>query len=276
VDLPSGGYIIIQPTEALTVIDVNSGSFTRSSTARETVLWTNCEAATEIARQLRLRNLAGVIIVDFIDMDTRRDQLQVIEHFNKALRSDKARPQISQLSELGLVELTRKRQGQNIYELFGRPCPQCAGLGHLVHLPDDSDDIDGESLERMGESRLSHRNSRKSSQPEEYRDGLGENTGAEDLGFGLEGMADGHPLDLMHHPSYQEKGGVNGRSRKKEGWKVGQGRLFLLDLKGFLKRVICFLPMKNCRFLTFERRNQSGLAYLVGKLSHPPRLSHWK
>src|SRR6478672_5030017 len=75
VDLPSGGYIIIEPTEALTVVDVNSGSFTRSATARETVLWTNCEAATEIARQLRLRNIAGVIIVDFIDMESRRDQL---------------------------------------------------------------------------------------------------------------------------------------------------------------------------------------------------------
>lgn len=138
VDLPSGGYIIIQPTEALTVIDVNSGSFTRSATARETVLWTNCEAATEIARQLRLRNIAGVIIVDFIDMDSRRDQLQVLEHFNQVLRADKSRPQIAQLSELGLVELTRKRQGQNIYELFGSTCPTCNGLGHLVHLPGES------------------------------------------------------------------------------------------------------------------------------------------
>jgi ribonuclease E len=135
VDLPSGGYIIIEPTEALTVIDVNSGSFTRSATSRETVLWTNCEAATEIARQMRLRNIAGVIVVDFIDMDSRRDQLQVLEHFNKALRSDKARPQIAQLSELGLVELTRKRQGQSLYEIFGRPCPTCEGLGLLAHLP---------------------------------------------------------------------------------------------------------------------------------------------
>ncbi|WP_338038829.1 Rne/Rng family ribonuclease [Neosynechococcus sphagnicola] len=135
VDLPSGGYIIIETTEALTVVDVNSGSFTRSATARETVLWTNFEAATEIARQLRLRNVAGVIIVDFIDMDTRRDQLQLLEHFNKALKTDKSRPQIAQLTELGLVELTRKRQGQNIYELFGRTCPACNGLGHLVHLP---------------------------------------------------------------------------------------------------------------------------------------------
>ncbi|MEZ2240599.1 Rne/Rng family ribonuclease [Microcoleus sp.] len=139
VDLPSGGYVIIEPTEALTVIDVNSGSFTRSATARETVLWTNCEAATEIARQLRLRNIAGVIIVDFIDMESRRDQLQVLEHFNKALRADKARPQIAQLSELGLVELTRKRQGQNIYELFGHSCPTCNGLGHLVQLPGEEE-----------------------------------------------------------------------------------------------------------------------------------------
>lgn len=139
VDLPSGGYIIIQPTEALTVIDVNSGSFTRSATARETVLWTNCEAATEIARQLRLRNIAGVIIVDFIDMDSRRDQLQLLEHFNQVLRADKARPQISQLSELGLVELTRKRQGQNIYELFGSSCPTCNGLGLMVRLPGENE-----------------------------------------------------------------------------------------------------------------------------------------
>ncbi|BAD78852.1 ribonuclease E [Synechococcus elongatus PCC 6301] len=135
VDLPSGGYVIIEKTEALTVVDVNSGSFTRSATARETVLWTNCEAAAEIARQLRLRNIAGVIIVDFIDMDSRRDQLQVLEHFTRALRHDKSRPQISQLSELGLVELTRKRQGQNIYELFSTPCTTCGGLGHVAHLP---------------------------------------------------------------------------------------------------------------------------------------------
>ncbi len=135
VDLPSGGYVIIEPTEALTVIDVNSGSFTRSANARETVLWTNVEAAIEIARQLKLRNIGGVIIIDFIDMDSRRDQLQLLEHFTTATRDDSARPQIAQLTELGLVELTRKRQGQNIYELFGRACPSCAGLGHVAVLP---------------------------------------------------------------------------------------------------------------------------------------------
>ncbi len=135
VDLPSGGYVIIEPTEALTVIDVNSGSFTRSANARETVLWTNCEAAVEIARQLKLRNIGGVVIVDFIDMDSRRDQLQLLEHFTEAVRNDSARPQIAQLTELGLVELTRKRQGQNLYELFGRACPSCGGLGHVAVLP---------------------------------------------------------------------------------------------------------------------------------------------
>lgn len=145
VDLPKGGYIVIEPTEALTVIDVNSGSFTRSATSRETVLWTNYEAATEIARQLRLRNIGGVIVVDFIDMESRKDQLQVLEHFSKALKSDKARPQIIHLSDLGLVELTRKRQGQNIYELFGRPCPTCGGLGHLVQLPGQVQPMDVES-----------------------------------------------------------------------------------------------------------------------------------
>ena len=135
VELPSGGYIIIQPTEALTVIDVNSGSFTRSANARETVLWTNCEAAIEIARQLKLRNIGGVIIIDFIDMDSRRDQLQLLEHFTSAIKNDSARPQIAQLTELGLVELTRKRQGQNIYELFGKTCPNCSGEGHVTLLP---------------------------------------------------------------------------------------------------------------------------------------------
>jgi ribonuclease E len=135
VDLPSGGYVIIEPTEALTVIDVNSGSFTRSANARETVLWTNCEAAVEIARQLKLRNIGGVVVIDFIDMESRRDQLQVLEHFTQAVRDDAARPQIAQLTELGLVELTRKRQGQNIYELFGRACPSCGGLGHVAVLP---------------------------------------------------------------------------------------------------------------------------------------------
>lgn len=201
VDLPSGGYVIIEPTEALTVIDVNSGSFTRSATARETVLWTNCEAATEIARQLRLRNIAGVIIVDFIDMDSRRDKLQVLEHFNKALRSDKARPQISQLSELGLVELTRKRQGQNIYELFGRACPTCGGLGHLVHLPGDVPaEVGPEAPKAISASAAG------ASLPVTLRDTQPE---------GLEPHQDLQELELINHPSYQDRLGKGGSRRRR-------------------------------------------------------------
>ncbi|MEH1967067.1 MULTISPECIES: Rne/Rng family ribonuclease [unclassified Nostoc] len=202
VDLPSGGYIIIEPTEALTVIDVNSGSFTRSATARETVLWTNCEAATEIARQLRLRNIAGVIVVDFIDMESRRDQLQVLEHFNKALKADKARPQIAQLTELGLVELTRKRQGQNIYELFGETCPTCGGLGHTVRLPGEIENrlpIPAETPERERFVSLPHREPRQPSaripEPRETYDGFGE---------AFEGDSELSNLNLINHPSYQE------------------------------------------------------------------------
>jgi ribonuclease E len=212
VDLPSGGYVIIEPTEALTVVDVNSGSFTRSATARETVLWTNCEAATEIARQLRLRNLAGVIIVDFIDMESRKDQLQVLEHFNKALKADKARPQIAQLSELGLVELTRKRQGQNIYELFGRPCPTCSGLGHLVHLPGEPDRdavIPRNGAERaMGET-LRLTESRDYTEPAaDY------NLEPTDNEFAN--------LNILNHPSYQELG-ENNKNRRTRRRLIGRG-----------------------------------------------------
>ncbi len=210
VDLPSGGYIIIEPTEALTVIDVNSGSFTRSATARETVLWTNSEAATEIARQLRLRNIAGVIIVDFIDMDSRRDQLQVLEQFNKSLRSDKARPQIAQLSELGLVELTRKRQGQNIYELFGRTCTTCSGLGHLVHLPGEHERLPQENVEPAKEY----------APPESRTPQLRENWDAPADDLDLDPSQDLQELDLINHPSYQERGGVNPRRRRRR--RIGE------------------------------------------------------
>nr|QCI04174.1 ribonuclease E [Anotrichium furcellatum] len=119
VKLLYGGYIIIQNYEALTVIDVNSGSFNKSQSSKATILRTNLYAATEIAHQLKMRNINGVIIIDFIDMHSYRDQLQLLEHFNKSLKLDNARPQIVQLSELGLVELTRRRRGQSLQEIFG-------------------------------------------------------------------------------------------------------------------------------------------------------------
>ncbi|OCR00384.1 ribonuclease E [Oscillatoriales cyanobacterium USR001] len=256
VDLPSGGYIIIQPTEALTVIDVNSGSFTRSATARETVLWTNCEAATEIARQLRLRNIAGVIIVDFIDMESRRDQLQVLEHFNKALRADKARPQIAQLSELGLVELTRKRQGQNIYELFGHTCPSCGGLGHLVKLPGEEElapavreaptpresaaigrsfprPAFGEILPTVAEIPERRGLTAAPSRPVfgEATAQFREERGVEPARAAWEAQNealdyDGNnssSLDLMNHPSYQDLG--NGARRRRSRQRLGENNL---------------------------------------------------
>ena len=200
VDLPSGGYIIIEPTEALTVVDVNSGSFTRSATARETVLWTNCEAAVEIARQLRLRNVAGVIVVDFIDMESRRDQMQVLEHFGKALQADKARPQISQLSELGLVELTRKRQGQNIYELFGCPCTVCGGLGHLAQLP-------GEEPVEVQQSAVA---SRVVPMPSIR-------VARQERSESLEPESNLKSLDLINHPDYNDKGNGRNRRRRRRG-----------------------------------------------------------
>nr|YP_010865351.1 ribonuclease E [Campylaephora boydenii]WGT74056.1 ribonuclease E [Campylaephora boydenii] len=120
VQLISGGYIIIERSEALTVIDVNSGSFNKTDNSKEATLRTNFYAAIEITQQLKIRNINGVIIVDFIDMHSQRDQLQLLEHFSKLLKNDNARPQIVQLSELGLVELTRRRRGQSLSEVFGR------------------------------------------------------------------------------------------------------------------------------------------------------------
>ena len=129
--LPSGGYLFIQTTEALSVVDVNSGKFVSSATQDETILKTNIEAAHEIARQLRLRNIGGMIIIDFIDMLNRNDKLAVMEEFELALESDKAKPQIGQLSDLGLVELTRHRQGQSLSEVFTKKCPHCQGTGMI-------------------------------------------------------------------------------------------------------------------------------------------------
>jgi Rne/Rng family ribonuclease len=134
VELPSGGHLVIQPTEALTVIDVNSGRFTSSRTQAETVRRTNLEASAEIPRQLRLRNIGGMVIVDFIDMESRKDQQQVLEVFQRHLEEDRAKPQVGQLSDLGLVELTRRRQGQSLRELFTTHCPTCSGLGCIPQL----------------------------------------------------------------------------------------------------------------------------------------------
>nr|YP_009399844.1 ribonuclease E [Tolypiocladia glomerulata]ARW69663.1 ribonuclease E [Tolypiocladia glomerulata] len=118
VNLWYGGYLFIQTYEALTVIDVNSGSFNKLSSSRDTILRINIYAAIEISYQLRLRNINGVIIIDFIDMSSPRDKLKLIENFNKLLIDDDCSPTIIQLSDLGLLELTRRRKNQSLREIF--------------------------------------------------------------------------------------------------------------------------------------------------------------
>lgn len=147
VNLPLGGYLFIQQTEALTVVDVNSGKFTSSSNQAETILKTNIQAADEIARQLKLRNIGGMVIVDFIDMASRTDKLALLEHFELVLEKDKAKPQIGQLSDLGLVELTRHRQGQSLAEIFTKKCDKCGGQGFII------DDLKFATATAVGENR---------------------------------------------------------------------------------------------------------------------------
>jgi ribonuclease E len=127
--LPSGGSLIIEHTEALTVIDVNTGKNVGKSSLEETVYRNNLEAAEEIARQLRLRDVGGIIVIDFIDMEIRANRDDVIRVFRSALARDKTRTQVFDISELGLVEMTRKRIGEGLLVAFTDPCPTCDGRG---------------------------------------------------------------------------------------------------------------------------------------------------
>ncbi|MCB1831957.1 MAG: Rne/Rng family ribonuclease, partial [Geminicoccaceae bacterium] len=127
--LPSGGSIVIHTTEALTAIDVNSGRSTRERHIDETAVKTNLEAADEVARQLRLRDLAGLIVIDFIDMAEMRHQRQVERRFREALKVDRARVQVGKISMFGLLELSRQRLRASLQELSSQPCPTCSGLG---------------------------------------------------------------------------------------------------------------------------------------------------
>jgi ribonuclease E len=127
--LPSGGSIIIERTEALTVIDVNTGKNVGTSNLEETVFRNNLEAAEEIARQLRLRDIGGIIVIDFIDMDVAANRAEVIRTFREALARDKTRSQVFDISELGLVEMTRKRISEGLVESYSETCPTCGGRG---------------------------------------------------------------------------------------------------------------------------------------------------
>lgn len=130
-DLPSGGYLIIEPTEALVSIDVNSGRYTGKKDPEQTVLRTNMEAAAEIARQLRLRDVGGIIVADFIDMENRSNRDKVLQEFRNRLSRDRARTKALAVSDLGLVEMTRQRVRQSHYQSMTEPCPVCAGTGRV-------------------------------------------------------------------------------------------------------------------------------------------------
>jgi ribonuclease E len=130
--LPSGGSLIIEHTEALTVIDVNTGKNVGKSNLEETVFHNNMEAAAEIAKQLRLRDIGGIIVIDFIDMEIKANRATVVASFRDALARDKTRTQVFDITELGLVEMTRKRIGEGLLTEFSEICPNCEGRGVVV------------------------------------------------------------------------------------------------------------------------------------------------
>lgn len=129
--LHSGGYITIERTEALTAIDVNTGRFVGKRNQEETILKTNLEAAQEIVHQLRLRNIGGIIIIDFIDMEKEANRKRVYEALREAIKKDKARTNILKISELGLVEMTRQRTRESLENMLLSPCPYCEGRGRI-------------------------------------------------------------------------------------------------------------------------------------------------
>jgi ribonuclease G len=131
VDLKSGGYLIVDQTEAMTTIDVNTGSYVTGRNFDDTIFKTNLEAAHAIARQLRLRNLGGIIILDFIDMDSAEHRAAVLAELHKALARDRTKISVSNFSTLGLVEMTRKRTRESLAHILCEPCPACGGKGQV-------------------------------------------------------------------------------------------------------------------------------------------------
>ena len=130
--LPSGGSLIVERTEALTVIDVNTGKNVGKSNLEETVYRNNLEAAAEVARQLRLRDIGGIIVIDFIDMEIRANRIRVTEALREALARDKTRTEVFEISDLGLVEMTRKRVSEGLIESMSQGCPTCDGRGYVL------------------------------------------------------------------------------------------------------------------------------------------------
>ena len=129
VQLKSGGYLVINPTEALVSIDINSGRSTREHNIEQTAFNTNLEAAQEIARQLRLRDMAGLIVIDFIDMEQNSHVRKVEKAMKEALKNDRARIQVGRISSFGLMEMSRQRLRTGVLEASTKPCPHCEGTG---------------------------------------------------------------------------------------------------------------------------------------------------
>jgi ribonuclease G len=130
--LKNGGYIVIDQTEALVTIDINTGRFKGKSKVEDAIFKTNIESAKEIARQIRLRDIGGILIIDFIDMDDREHRKKVFEEFKNALKSDRSQTYISSISDLGLIEMTRQRVRPSIMYAFSDPCPVCSGVGRVL------------------------------------------------------------------------------------------------------------------------------------------------
>ncbi len=129
--LKSGGYLVIDRAEALVAIDVNTGKFVGKKNLEDTIVKTNLEAAKEVARQVRLRDLGGIIIVDFIDMESQENKRKVVSSLEKELANDRARTNVLELTELGLVQMTRKRVRESLRQMLYQPCPYCKGMGHI-------------------------------------------------------------------------------------------------------------------------------------------------
>lgn len=134
--LKSGGFLVIQPTEAMVVIDVNTGRYTGKKAVQETYFKINMEAADEIARQVRLRNLSGIIIIDFIDMEDAGMRRQLFEYFKELLKADPVKTVLVDTTRLNLVEMTRKKERKPIYEILAEPCSRCQGRGFIYDLSD--------------------------------------------------------------------------------------------------------------------------------------------
>jgi ribonuclease G len=139
--LPSGGYLIIEQTEALTSFDVNTGRFVGKVSAKDTIRKTNLEAVDEVVSQLKLRNIGGIIVIDLIDMETQEDRSLVVERLQELLKTDKARSNVLQISELGLIEMTRKRTNESLERKLTVDCPHCNGTGKIKSNQTDALDL---------------------------------------------------------------------------------------------------------------------------------------